>query len=58
MLVTIAHCHTIVVDEKSGAYNSSSPDEIALVEGVRKLGIEFENRDSEGVYKIKNHWNG
>ena len=27
-------CHTIVIDKRTGKLNSSSPDELALVEGA------------------------
>jgi hypothetical protein len=30
------------------AYNASSPDELALVNGARYLGFAFRERDEEG----------
>ena len=48
-------CHTVVADEKHDedlgnyiAYNASSPDELALVNGARHLGFALESRDVEG----------
>ena len=48
-------CHTVIADVKkdkrSGqsyvAYNASSPDELALVNGARHLGFFFKERDEE-----------
>ena len=48
-------CHTVIADvkkdKKSGqsyvAYNASSPDELALVNGARHLGFFFKERDEE-----------
>jgi phospholipid-transporting ATPase len=48
-------CHTVIAQKKqdaSGAeyvaYNASSPDELALVNGARYLGFAFRERDEEG----------
>lgn len=44
-------CHTVVVEEKKYKgelvrfYNASSPDELALVNGMRHLGFAFKDRD-------------
>ena len=46
-------CHTVVTDdkEKNGekykVYNASSPDELALVNGMRHLGFAFRDNDSD-----------
>ena len=53
MLLHLATCHTIVIDKNTGAYNSASPDELALVEGVRDKGYVFEGKDKEGVMTVK-----
>lgn len=45
MLVFLACCHTIIVDQKKGKYNSSSPDELALVNAAKQFGYEFKDRD-------------
>ena len=43
MLENIAVCHTVMVEEKRGkkVYNASSPDELALVQGAKFLGLTF-----------------
>jgi len=47
-------CHTVITDTKMDkqwqsfvAYNASSPDELALVNGARHLGFFFRERDDE-----------
>jgi len=47
-------CHTVIADEKKDkegnqfiAFNASSPDELALVNGARHCGFFFRERDSE-----------
>jgi phospholipid-transporting ATPase len=44
-LLFTATCHTIIIDQKKGAYSSASPDELALVAAARELGFEFYERD-------------
>lgn len=39
------------------AYNASSPDELALVNGARHLGFAFDSRDDEGSM-VCNTWDG
>lgn len=41
----LALCHTIIIDQKKGKYNSSSPDELALVNAAKQFGYEFVERD-------------
>lgn len=53
MLLHLAVCHTIVIDRNTGEYNSASPDELALVNGVKDYGFEFIGKDAEGVLTIK-----
>ena len=36
VMMHLALCHTVVIDKKKGTYNSCSPDEIALLEGVKQ----------------------
>lgn len=48
VLILLACCHTVIVDssgEKS-VYNSSSPDELALVNAAKFFGVKFIDRDS------------
>lgn len=42
----LACCHTIIIDHKKGSYNSSSPDELALVNAAKQFGFEFKDRDA------------
>ena len=53
-LEALGLCHTVVADEKKDkednqfvAYNASSPDELALVNGARHLGFYFRERDQD-----------
>jgi magnesium-transporting ATPase (P-type) len=46
-LMFLACCHTIVIDTKKGSYNSSSPDELALVNAAKQFGYEFVERDGD-----------
>jgi len=50
----LACCHTIIIDEKKGTYNSSSPDELALVNAAKQWGYEFVKRDGENKISILN----
>lgn len=49
VLILLACCHTVIVDPNNGnpLYNSSSPDELALVNAAKFFGIKFINRDIE-----------
>jgi len=47
VLVFLACCHTIIIDGKKGTYNSSSPDELALINAAKQFGYVFKERDSE-----------
>lgn len=42
-------CHTLIAENKNGklVYNASSPDELALVNGARHLGVFFKGRDDD-----------
>jgi len=53
----LACCHTIIIDEKKGTYNSSSPDELALVNAAKQFGYEFAKRDGENKITILNRNN-
>ena len=53
VLVFLATCHTIIIDTKKGKYNSSSPDELALVNAAKQFGYEFAERDSDDNIIIK-----
>jgi phospholipid-transporting ATPase len=45
VLIFLSCCHTIIIDQKKGRYNSSSPDELALVNAAKQFGYEFKDRD-------------
>jgi len=46
-LVHLALCHSILVDEKTGKYNASCPDELALVNAAKFFGAEFKRMDEQ-----------
>ena len=52
-MLHIATCHTIVIDKNTGAFNSASPDELALVEGVRERGYVFQGKDRNNCLTVK-----
>jgi phospholipid-transporting ATPase len=47
VLIHLALCHTIVIDERTGKFNASSPDELALVNAAKFFGASFIKRDEE-----------
>jgi magnesium-transporting ATPase (P-type) len=47
VLLHLALCHTIILDERTGKYNASSPDELALVNAGKFFGAEFRKRDED-----------
>ena len=53
-LVFLACCHSIIIDYKVGKYNSSSPDELALVNAAKQFGYEFKDRDGDDNIIILN----
>ena len=61
MLEALGVCHTVIAEKKQEkdvvyiAYNASSPDELALVNGARSLGFAFRERDEEGDVVIDFH---
>ena len=59
MLEALGVCHTVIAEKKKDkklgkyvAYNASSPDELALVNGARSLGFAFRERDENGALVI------
>lgn len=54
-LLSLALCHTIIMDEKDSQkiYNSSSPDEIALANFAKLCNFEFFGLDEEQFMLIK-----
>lgn len=47
VILFLATCHTIIIDQKKGKYNSASPDELALVNAAKQFGYQFVEKDSE-----------
>jgi phospholipid-transporting ATPase len=47
VLVFLSACHTIIIDQRKGTYNSASPDELALVNAAKQFGYIFKERDAE-----------
>jgi len=45
-------CHSIVIDARTGEYNSSSPDELALVNAAKFFGVEYKSQDVDGNISI------
>ena len=54
VIIFLAACHTIIIDERKGTYNSSSPDELALVNAAKQFGYEFIKRDGDNKISILN----
>jgi len=58
-LLHLALCHTVIIDKEQVdnrtkvAYNASSPDELALVNGARFFGYFFCDRDSSNNMIVK-----
>lgn len=52
-LLHLAVCHSIIIDMRTNQFNSSSPDELALVQGAKDLGFEFINRDAAKIITVK-----
>jgi magnesium-transporting ATPase (P-type) len=57
VILFLAACHTIIIDEEKGTYNSSSPDELALVNAAKQFGWVFAGRDGENKITIRNTLN-
>lgn len=53
VLLHLALCHTIVIDERTRKYNASSPDELALVNAAKFFGAEFLKRDEDNNMLIR-----
>lgn len=48
----MALCHTVIIDPKSGRFNASSPDELALVDGAARHGYRFASRDADNIIRV------
>ncbi len=49
----MALCHTIVIDQKTGKFNASSPDELALIDAAKQLGAEYVDKDEDNIITLK-----
>ena len=58
VLLFLAACHTIIIDQKKGTYNSPSPDELALVNAAKQFGYVFQERDRDDNVIILNRNTG
>jgi len=58
MIFFLSFCHTIILDEKKGLYNASSPDELALVNAAKQFGFEFKGKDADDNYSVLDKING
>lgn len=56
VILFLASCHTIIIDQ--GSYNSSSPDELALVNAAKQFGYEFKDKDIDDNVVILNRKTG
>ena len=54
-LVLLAVCHTVATEERNGEilYNAASPDELALLNFAKFVGVEFYDINEENVMTIK-----
>jgi magnesium-transporting ATPase (P-type) len=53
VMMLLALCHTVVIDRRTGKFNSSSPDEIALLQGAKDQGYEFIGKREGNVLVVK-----
>ena len=58
VVLFLATCHTIIIDQRKGTYNSASPDELALVNAAKQFGYEFLERDEFDNIVVRNNKNG
>ena len=51
----LAICHTVIIDNRldKPKFNSSSPDELALINAAKFFGIKFISRDDDNNIKIE-----
>ena len=53
LILHLALCHTIILDESTGKYNASSPDELALVNAAKFFGAVFVKRDEDNNMVVR-----
>ena len=45
----LAVCHTVMVEDGGSKYSASSPDELALVNGAKDVGIVYNKRSATTI---------
>lgn len=55
VMLNLALCHSIIIERRKDKvlYNSSSPDELALVYAAKFFGVTYKERDEENVVSIE-----
>lgn len=48
-LETVVLCHTVMIDKRNGKFQASSPDELALLQAAKQLGLTFSSRTSDKI---------
>ena len=48
-ILALALCHTVVIEAETGAFQSESPDEEALVKAASDLGWAFRSRSNDNI---------
>lgn len=46
-------CHSIIIDQKTGSFSASSPDELAIIKGADELGASFLGKDQDDLVSIR-----
>lgn len=52
VLEHLSLCHSIIIDARTGDYNASSPDELALVNAAKYFEVEYQSQDVDGNITI------
>ena len=47
VVLQLAVCHTVIIDDKKNQYSAASPDELALVYAAKQFGFEFKGKDQD-----------
>jgi magnesium-transporting ATPase (P-type) len=53
VLLHLSLCHTIITDQRTGKFNASSPDELALIYASKFFGAEFVTKDENNFLIVK-----
>jgi len=54
-LMMLSTCHTVIAEQKDGKlfYNATSPDELALLNFARFVGLEFLGTDEHNIKRVR-----